>query len=97
MKKKLTLDVEALAVESFDTHTPTPGVGTVKGRDLNVEEAAITVPVTPNCTWTGGCSTCVMSACTCATQCGQTCPLTGCNTCATCTLCPSFGDPVCCA
>ncbi|MBV9109966.1 MAG: hypothetical protein JO306_11210 [Gemmatimonadetes bacterium] len=35
MRTKLRLDVEALAVDSFATQSPVPGVGTVRGHDVS--------------------------------------------------------------
>lgn len=89
--RKLKLQVDALEVESFDTHTARGAPGTVRGREE--AEAAITVPVTPQCTvntCTNGCPTCGF------TVCGNTCPMSACNTCASCTNCPTFNEPVCC-
>lgn len=49
--KKLALDLDQLAVESFETHAPAPRRGTVLG---NAFTDAVIAAATDGCTWVDG-------------------------------------------
>ena len=110
---KLKLEVDALRVESFDTHPAAGGRGTVEGWSLAVPDGGpVPVPATNDAkacldSWINTCVTAKISACpgeTCGDQltCGASCQAT-CETCfgPTCvTACLGTcpsGGPVCCA
>jgi hypothetical protein len=65
--KKLRLDLDALAVEGFDTHAAARGKGTVQGQEL-VSELGSCGQVTCGdyCSWTNGYQAC-------KSVCGPTC------------------------
>ena len=90
--QKFRLDLDALAVQSFDT-TPTEDVtkGTVHARNDNTGPSDCTCRLNRDCTYYSICScesVCVFTECgeisncgTCDTQCGS-CGETDCGTCA---------------
>jgi hypothetical protein len=53
MKKKLALDLERLAVESFETALPAEGRGTVRGHD-----SRLTFPACTDTEW-ASCEACI--------------------------------------
>jgi hypothetical protein len=78
--RKLNLDVDQIAVESFATVHAAPAGGTVRGMD------SVTVDQDT-------CVTCGASCATCGGTCPASCPASCVNTCAT---CPASCDPVNC-
>jgi hypothetical protein len=95
--RKLALDLDALQVESFDTHGPHGLHGTVMGRaDVGVEPIVVP-PDTLDLkacleSWNNTCVTAKITECnTCQLSC-QTCVISVCWSCPT---CPSGGD-ICC-
>jgi hypothetical protein len=98
--KKLRLDPDALAVESFATHASGAATGTVRGRDADVivgtVEISIPVPPLPPITVTLQtdhivCGSCDMTCGTCLTQCASCFTCLTCNT--GCTSCLDSGCP----
>ncbi|HEU4452574.1 MAG TPA: hypothetical protein VFR81_05910 [Longimicrobium sp.] len=96
--RKLTLNPEDLAVESFETATAEELLGTVRGAQEDVEE-----PAEPIETDTGFLSiwTCQTNCnqLTCGGSCGVTCATCNDPTCNSCfqTRCWTGNSPVCCA
>ncbi|HEU0052623.1 MAG TPA: hypothetical protein VFQ39_05575 [Longimicrobium sp.] len=100
---KLKLEVDALRVDSFDTHPAAPGRGTVEGLSLvPIEGGNVAVPVTNDVkmcldSWINTCVTARISECP-----GETCGMYTCETCAaTCitrcgATCPTGDNPICC-
>jgi hypothetical protein len=97
--KKLRLDVDALAVQSFATHA-SPGAGTVIGAVQAVAQSY------PNCSEIDGCpsawnctpnGTCYDPSCAQQNTCAQTCPNTCANTCPQSCYAPACSGPVCAA
>ena len=83
--RKLTLDVDALQVETFDTETDAAARGTVVGAAITDGCEPVVVPFTQLCT--GGRITCNTCFETCKATCDdptcgyQSCFETGCPTC----------------
>ena len=89
---KLKLEVDALRVESFDTHPAAGGRGTVEGLSLVVGEGGnVAVPMTDDVkgcldSWINTCVTARISECP-----GATCDFTRCGA-----TCPTGDNPICC-
>lgn len=72
---KLTLNVDDLAVESFDTATTRREHGTVQGMQADADTGACSH--VGSCWWGTGCATgCGTCVNTCKATCGTTCPAT---------------------
>lgn len=109
--KKMTLDLDSLVVESFDTSSRLAGRGTIQGHDSwepvqSVGKTACLCPVTSVCIQTVDYATCVVTACndvTCTCQpdtiYGDSCDQATCRLtlCVnTCARCDSFTGQVTC-
>lgn len=82
MRGKLTLKLEDLAVDTFDTTAPRKARGTVFGGQCTcwTQCAQVTCPGCPTC-YAATCETSPTDDATCTGTCGDTCPDTcaGCN------------------
>lgn len=88
---KLKLEVDALRVDSFDTHPAAAGRGTVAGLSLPVEGGHVDIPTTNDVkqcldSWINTCVTAKISDCP-----GPTCDFTRCGP-----TCPTGDNPICC-
>jgi hypothetical protein len=102
---KLRLDLDALSVESFDTHAP-EGAGTVLGNVQAIGDAAAVPQTYPNCSQIDACpsawnctlnGTCYDPSCAQQNTCAQTCPNTCAYTCPQTCYQPACSGPVCAA
>jgi hypothetical protein len=109
---KMTLHLDALRVESFDTHPATRGAGTVAAHNAMIGEIAVGVPDTQDVkgcldSWINTCVTAKITECggntcdgalTCGASCKETCETCWGPTCITACIatCASGGD-ICCA
>jgi hypothetical protein len=101
--KKIRLELDTLAIESFETTGPVEARGTVQGHippySYQIYCSDGNTCVIGNSCFESCGATCDATACgTCATNCG-TCQATQCGTCYDASCCPTYCgtcDPYCC-